>query len=76
MTQLKSFIERIEKLEEEKQTFVDDIKSVYGEAKASGYDTKILRAVVKLRKLDPQERAEFDQLIDTYMGALEGGSDE
>lgn len=70
-TQLKSFIERIERLTEEKQVYVDDIKDVYSEAKGNGYDTKILRAVVKLRKLDPNERAEFETLLETYMSVLE-----
>lgn len=75
-TQLKSYIDRIENLDEQKQVFVDDIKSVYKEAKTEGFDAKILRAVIKLRKLDPAERAEFESLIDTYMGALEGGVED
>lgn len=68
--QLKSFIERIERLEEEKQTIADDIKDVYAEAKANGYDTKIMRQVVRIRKQDKSEREEMEALLDLYMQAL------
>jgi len=68
--QLRAFVERIEKLEEEKQTISDDIKDVYAEAKANGYDTKIMRTVVRLRKQDSAERQEQEALLDTYMAAL------
>jgi uncharacterized protein (UPF0335 family) len=76
MSQLRSIIERIERLEEDKAAIGGDIKEVYAEAKASGFDTKILRAVIRLRKLSKDERAEMESLIDTYMANLEGGSDE
>jgi uncharacterized protein (UPF0335 family) len=68
--QLRSFIERIERLEEEKKTLVDDIKDVYGEAKGMGYDTKIMKKVIALRKKDDQERMEEDLILDTYLQAL------
>ena len=68
--QLRSIIERIERLEEEKQALADDIKEVYAEAKANGFDTKILRTVVKLRKEDANERQEREALLDLYMHAL------
>jgi uncharacterized protein (UPF0335 family) len=68
--QLKSIVERIERLEEEKQALADDIKEVYGEAKGNGFDTKTLRAVIKLRKQDTAERQEAEALLDLYMQAL------
>ncbi|SMC42185.1 DUF2312 domain-containing protein [Rhizobium sp. RU36D] len=68
--QLRAFVERIERLEEEKKTIADDIKDVYGEAKAMGFDTKILKKVVALRKKDEQERIEEDLILDTYLHAL------
>lgn len=68
--QLRAIVERIEKLEEEKQTIADDIKDVYAEAKANGYDTKIIRTVVRLRKQDSAERQEQEALLDLYMHAL------
>lgn len=68
--QLKSFIERIERLEEEKRTIADDIRDVYAEAKANGYDTKILRQVIRIRKQDKSEREEMEALLDLYMQAL------
>lgn len=74
-TELKSFIERIERLNEEKQAIADDVKDVYAEAKGRGYDTKILKAVIKLRKIDPAEREEFEAVLETYMNAL-GGIEE
>ena len=60
--QLRSFVERIERLEEEKKTIADDIKDVYGEAKATGYDTKVLRKVVAIRKQDQNDRLEQEAL--------------
>jgi uncharacterized protein (UPF0335 family) len=68
--QLRSIIERIERLEEEKQALADDIKEVYAEAKANGFDTKTLRTVVKLRREDANERQEREALLDLYMHAL------
>ena len=68
--QLRSIIERIERLEEEKQSIADDIKDVYAEAKGNGFDTKVLRQVVKLRKMDANERAEMDSILDVYMHSL------
>ena len=68
--QLRSIIERIERLEEEKQAIADDIKEVYAEAKANGYDTKTLRAVVRIRKQDTAERQEQEALLDLYLAAL------
>ncbi|KAB0678768.1 DUF2312 domain-containing protein [Aureimonas leprariae] len=68
--QLKSFVERIERLEEEKKTIADDIKDVYAEAKGNGFDTKVLRKVISLRKQDQNERAEQDAVLDLYMQAL------
>jgi uncharacterized protein (UPF0335 family) len=67
---LKAFVERIEKLEEEKKAISDDIRDVYGEAKASGFDAKALRSVVKLRKMDADERKEQDAILETYLHAL------
>ncbi len=68
--QLRAFVERIERLEEEKKTIADDIKDVYGEAKSMGYDTKIMKKVIALRKKDDQERMEEDLILDTYLSAL------
>lgn len=68
--QLRSIIERIERLESEKQAVVEDVKEVYAEAKANGYDTKTLRAVVKIRKQDSAERQEQEALLDLYLAAL------
>ncbi|HZP20173.1 MAG TPA: DUF2312 domain-containing protein [Bauldia sp.] len=68
--QLKSIVERIERLEEEKKALADDIKEVYAEAKANGFDTKTLRTVVRLRKLDKAERQEAEALLDLYLQAL------
>lgn len=67
---LKSFVERIERLEEEKKAIAEDIKDVYGEAKANGFDTKILRGVVKLRKEDKAKREEREALTEMYLHAL------
>ncbi len=68
--QLRAIIERIERLEEEKKAIADDIKDVYAEAKANGFDTKILRTVVRLRKQDKAEREEQDAILDLYLAAL------
>ncbi|WP_102961175.1 DUF2312 domain-containing protein [Mangrovicella endophytica] len=68
--QLRSFVERIERLEEEKKTIADDIKDVYAEAKGNGFDTKVLRKVISIRKQDQNERAEQDAILDLYLQAL------
>ncbi|MDD9906223.1 MAG: DUF2312 domain-containing protein [Rhodospirillaceae bacterium] len=67
---LKSFIERIERLEEEKAALAEDIREVYSEAKGSGFDVKIMRQIVRLRKLDTSDRQEQEAILDTYMAAL------
>lgn len=67
---LRLLIERIERLEEEKQGIADDIKDVYLEAKAVGYDPKIMRQIVRLRKMKPDDRVEMEMLLDTYKKAL------
>jgi uncharacterized protein (UPF0335 family) len=68
--QLRLFIERIERLEEEKKGIADDIRDVYAEAKSNGYDTKTMRAVVRLRRLETHTRQEMDALLETYRSAL------
>jgi uncharacterized protein (UPF0335 family) len=68
--QLKAFVERVERLEEEKKTISDDIRDVYAEAKANGYDVKALRVIVRLRKQDVDERKEHETILETYMHAL------
>jgi uncharacterized protein (UPF0335 family) len=68
--QLRLFIERIERLEEEKKGVADDIKDVYAEAKSNGYDTKTMRKVVGLRKMEKHARDEADALLETYRNAL------
>jgi uncharacterized protein (UPF0335 family) len=68
--QLKAFVERIEKLEEEKKAISDDIRDVYAESKANGFDVKALRQIIKLRKIEPTERDEQDAILETYMHAL------
>ena len=68
--ELRAFIERIERLEEEKKTIADDIKEVYGEAKGRGYDTKVIRRIVSIRKQDQNERQEMDAILELYMQAL------
>lgn len=68
--QLKSLVERIERLEEEKKTIAGDIKEVYAEAKGHGFDTKILRKVISLRKKDAADRQEEEQMLDLYLQAL------
>ncbi|RDD63030.1 DUF2312 domain-containing protein [Ferruginivarius sediminum] len=69
--QLKQYIERIERLEEEKQALTADVREVYAEAKANGFDTKIMRQVVKLRKMDRDDRSEQEHLLELYKRALE-----
>ena len=68
--QLRLFIERVERLEEEKRGIADDIKDVYAEAKANGYDPKIMRMVVRLRRLEAHTRQEQDAVLETYRNAL------
>jgi uncharacterized protein (UPF0335 family) len=68
--QLKSIIERIERLEEEKKAISDDIRDVYAESKGNGFDVKALRAIVRMRKQDPNERQEEETILETYMQAL------
>lgn len=67
---LHSFIERIERLEEEKKALAEDLKEVYAEAKAQGYDVKTMRQIVRLRKMDADDRAEAEALLETYKNAL------
>ena len=68
--QLKSFIERIERLEEEKAALAADIREVYSEAKGTGFDVKIMRQVVRLRKMETADRQEQDAILDLYLSAL------
>jgi len=68
--QLRLFIERIERLEEEKAALAADIREVYSEAKGTGFDVKIMRQVVRLRKLDTADRQEQDAILDLYLSAL------
>ncbi|WP_320141482.1 DUF2312 domain-containing protein [uncultured Cohaesibacter sp.] len=68
--QLRAFVERIERLEEEKKAISDDIKDVYAEAKGNGYDVKVMRQVVRMRKQDSNERQEMEALLDLYLHAL------
>ena len=68
--QLKAFVERVERLEEEKKAIADDIRDVYAEAKGNGFDVKALRTIVRLRKLDVDERREQETILETYMHAL------
>jgi uncharacterized protein (UPF0335 family) len=68
--QLRQFIERIETLEEEKKGIADDIKDVYGEAKGTGFDTKAMKAVIRLRKMEAAARQEAEAMLDTYKAAL------
>ena len=67
---LRLLIERVERLEEEKKGIQDDIKDVYAEAKATGYDAKIMRQIIRLRKLKPDDRREMELLLETYKNAL------
>ena len=68
--QLRSIIERIERLEEEKKAISEDIKDVYAESKGNGFDVKALRTIIRLRKQDPNERQEEESILETYMQAL------
>lgn len=67
---LKQYIERVERLEEEKRTIAEDIKEVYAEAKGNGFDTKTMREIIKLRKLEDNERDELEHILDIYKRAL------
>jgi uncharacterized protein (UPF0335 family) len=67
---LKSFLERVERLEEEKSTIAGDIKEVFAEAKGEGYDTKTMRKIIRLRKMDKAKRQEEEALLDLYLSAL------
>lgn len=67
---LKAFVERVERLEEEKKAISSDIRDVYAEAKANGFDAKALRTIVRLRKQDVEERREQENILATYMHAL------
>ena len=67
---LRLLIERIERLEEEKKGIADDVKDVYAEAKAVGYDVKIMRQIVRLRKMKPDDRREMEMVLETYKTAL------
>ena len=68
--QLRLFIERIERLEEEKKGIADDIRDVYLESKSQGYDPKIMRQIVRLRKMQPHDRMEMEAILETYKAAL------
>jgi len=68
---LKSFVERVERLEDEKHALAEDIKEVYAEAKSSGFDIKILRQIIRLRKMDENDRSEMETLLEVYKRALE-----
>ena len=68
---LKSFVERIERLEEEKQALAGDIREVYSEAKGTGFDVRILRQIIRLRKMDASDRNEMEELLDVYKRALD-----
>ncbi|NRA88949.1 MAG: DUF2312 domain-containing protein [Rhizobiales bacterium] len=67
---LKSFVERVERLEEEKQTIMDDMKEILAEAKGEGFDVKVIKEIIKIRKQDANDRAEFLAILDLYMAAL------
>ena len=71
---IRSFVERIERLEEEIKGLSDDKKDIYAEAKGEGFDVKILREVVRLRKQDKEEREEHESLLDVYLHALENAA--
>ena len=68
--QLRLFIERIERMEEEKKGVADDIKDTYNEAKSQGYDPKIMRQVIRLRKMPPHDRKEMEAILEVYMASL------
>ena len=67
---LRLLIERVERLEEEKKGISDDIKDVYAEAKSTGYDAKIMRQIIRLRKMEPDDRREMEAILETYKAAL------
>jgi len=67
---LKAFVERVERLEEERKAIADDVRDVYAEAKANGFDVKAMRTVVRLRKLDVNARKEQEAILETYLHAL------
>ena len=67
---MRLLIERVERLEEEKKGIQDDIKDVYAEAKATGYDAKIMKQIVRIRKMKPDDRREMEAILQTYMAAL------
>lgn len=69
-TRLKSFVERIERLNEEKTAIAEDVRDVYGEAKASGFDPKIMRKIVSLRKTNLEKRREEEELVELYKSAI------
>jgi uncharacterized protein (UPF0335 family) len=68
--QLRSYIERIERLEEEKANLTADTREVFAEAKGNGFDVKVMRQVIKLRKMDTDDRAELDAILEVYLAAL------
>ncbi len=70
VSHLRAFIERIEKLEEEKRAIADDIKEVYAEAKGNGFDAKVMRKIVSLRRMDIEKRKEEETILDLYLNAL------
>lgn len=67
---LKSFLERIERLEEEKSALAEDIRDVYAEAKSAGFESRIMRRIIKLRKMEVEKRREEDELLELYMSAI------
>ncbi len=67
---LRAFLERIERLEEEKRAIADDIKEVYAEAKGTGYDTKIIRKIVSIRRMDRDKRREEEEILELYLSAI------
>ncbi|MDB5545019.1 MAG: hypothetical protein JWO64_2168 [Hyphomicrobiales bacterium] len=67
---LRAFLERIERLEEEKRAIADDIKEVYAEAKGTGYDVKIMRKIVSIRRMDAEKRREEEEILEIYLAAL------
>lgn len=75
-SELRAFIERIERLEDEKATLAGDIREVFAEAKAGGFDTKVMRQIVKLRKMDPDDREEQEEILKLYKAALGMNSGE
>ena len=68
--ELKQFVERIERLEEEKKAIADDVRDVYAEMKGRGFETKVVRQIIKIRKQDHSERKELEAILDVYMQAL------